>query len=54
VGIKFPPRIVLLRHFVPCKFTNLKMLWKSEKMFRADTRGMATVEMDLYGIARVR
>jgi len=28
------------------------MLWKSEKIFRADIRGMATVEKDVYGIAR--
>jgi len=42
----------LLRHFVPRKLSNVRMLWKSEKILRADIRGMATVEKDVYGIAR--
>jgi len=39
-----PPERDLLRHFVPRKLSNGKMLWKSGKIFRADMRGMATVE----------
>ena len=30
---------------MPRKLSNVRMLWKSEKILRTDIRGMATVEM---------
>ena len=42
--------IVTLR--ASARLLNVKILWKSEKIFRTDIRGMATVEMGLYSIHR--
>jgi hypothetical protein len=40
-----PPERDLLRHFVPRKLSNVRMPWKSEKMMKADMRGLARGEI---------